>query len=300
MLHRIEQSAYRARPELSSSEVAAAFRDPRAVAHNRRVPRADTPAMRGGRMLHAALLEPETLPRMLVTAPTVNLSTTAGKADWTAWLAEHGIEGYHPREAAISLLAARGIEVADGDERERVMETVSAVHRHLTAGPLFRSGVAERSAFASLHVGDTDGGQPILCGAKARPDWIASDGTLVQVKTSAQGHDPERFRWTLRDHGYDIAEAWCAAVCAASGVDISRVAWVVCSIPARLGDPVPVHVYTATIGSSLLSSAWEAACYGARAWMQWQSAPEVVRERLERSIDISEWSRAVSPAAMEV
>lgn len=85
------------------------------------------------------------------------------------------------------------------DDYQIAQAMADKVREHPTAGPLFASGNAEVSLVAT----DPETGVRL----KARPDWINSDGTIVDYKTAVSS-EVDAFSRKAADFGYHIQEAW--------------------------------------------------------------------------------------------
>ncbi len=85
------------------------------------------------------------------------------------------------------------------DDYQIAQVMADKVREHPTAGPLFASGSAEVSLVAT----DPETGVRL----KARPDWINSNGTIVDYKTAVSS-EVDAFSRKAADFGYHIQEAW--------------------------------------------------------------------------------------------
>lgn len=117
--------------------------------------REDTPAMALGRAIHTAVLEPD---RFMVEYAYFDGPRRAGKA-WEEF-------------AAVN----EGRTILKPDEYERVLAIRDAVRAHKVARRLLRFGEPEVS------IQWTDPETRMLL--KARPDWLAPGGTLVDLKST--------------------------------------------------------------------------------------------------------------------
>lgn len=160
----VPQATYRGWPAVSQSILKEFRRSPMHARHAMLFPDDEaTPAMIFGEAVHVAILEPERFIERYAVPPKVDKRTTAGKAEWAFWLAEH--------PACVPLSA---------DEHERCLAVANAVGGHATAAKLLRGkGANEVSALWK------DPGTGVVC--KARPDRITQfDGwtVVVDVKTT--------------------------------------------------------------------------------------------------------------------
>lgn len=85
------------------------------------------------------------------------------------------------------------------DDYQIAQVMADKVREHPTAGPLFASGSAEVSLVGT----DPETGVRL----KARPDWITSEGTIVDYKTAVSS-EVDAFSRKAADFGYHIQEAW--------------------------------------------------------------------------------------------
>lgn len=162
---------YLAHPALSASGVKRILVSP---AHFR-VPLTDTKALADGRLIHRAILEPESygqttvvLPQDAPTKPTARQRNAKKPSPdtltaidwWDAW----------EREAA-------GRDILSTDDRQQHLDISGAVRSHPAAARLLADGEAEVSLFWQHAEHD------VPC--KARFDWWrASDRILVDIKTT--------------------------------------------------------------------------------------------------------------------
>ena len=136
--------------------------------------RGDTPALRRGRLVHCAVLEPDMVPVRYAMAPEVDRRTKAGK------------EAY----AAFCDLSA-GKTVVTATEYDTALHIRDAVRSHPVAARYLERGQAETTLTW------THAGTGIAC--KGRPDWIG-DGTIIDLKT-ARDISSRKMSMLLRD-GY--------------------------------------------------------------------------------------------------
>ena len=164
----IPLAAYHAAPGLSKSDLDLMARSP---AHWKYGWREETPALRLGAAVHAAVLEPhqwETRYVCITGRRTVDPDTTANR----------------------TVLSA-----TEWDTCQRIRE---AVWRHPTCQDLFRDGQAETSAWW------LDPKTGLLC--KCRPDWNRP-GVLVDLKTASDASPPGFFRAVER-YRYHVQAAY--------------------------------------------------------------------------------------------
>jgi exodeoxyribonuclease VIII len=143
------------------SHLKAMAESPKSFRHAVDVPREDTPAMRLGRAVHCAVLEPQLFAERYAVRPAgIDRRTKEGKAAWEAFLAEVGQR-----------------EILDGDEHDKARRIGAAVRSHEAAAKLLEQGVAEQ-ALSWTHEGRECSG---------RADWIGGDYVLDLKTTSKFG-----------------------------------------------------------------------------------------------------------------
>lgn len=125
-------------------------------------PREDSTALRVGRAIHCAVLEPERFDAAYIVAPKVDKRTKAGKAEWAAFVVES---------------TASGAEILDAEEHALAVRCAEAVRSHPRARDLLRGGRAEET------ITWTDPETGIRC--KARADWITPNYILDLKSTRA-------------------------------------------------------------------------------------------------------------------
>lgn len=181
-----------------------------------------TPSQRAGSVIHSAILEPE----KLATEYTVYTGDgTRASKEYKAFAADCG----------------PSVTILKETEMDAAVAIKNAVCSHAVAGPLFRSGFAERSFQW------TDPRTKLLC--KGRTDWLAPDGrggfTLVDLK-SARSVAPRLFGQAAAKYGYHNQHAHYLAGLRAIGVKVSS-----CVIVAvEQARPYDVVVYV--VGSDQL------------------------------------------------
>lgn len=146
-------------------------------------PRKDTPALRFGRLLHMAILEPEALSKQLRVRPDVNIRTKAGKEDLDAWSLQQGPDAIIVSEA----------------EAQQLTDMLKAAQAHTRLKKLLAHGKREACLFW------TDP-ETQIC-AKARYDFVA-DGTqiIVDLKTTLDAR-PQPFTRDSYRYDYGLSAA---------------------------------------------------------------------------------------------
>ena len=137
-----------------------------------------------GTAIHTAILEPERFAAEYRVAPAVDRRTKDGKATWEAFVADCEENGF------------TSISVDDLTICNNVSEVVRSCY---TAQQLFKEGVAESSMFWQ------DDKTGVLC--KCRPDWMAADNIIVDVKSTTDA-SPEGFMRSAFNYRYWVQAAW--------------------------------------------------------------------------------------------
>lgn len=150
----------------------------------KRAPRHETPAMVTGTAIHTAVLEPARFAAEYRVAPAVDKRTTAGKADWAAFVADCEANNLTP------------ISIGDLEIANSISDVVRSHH---TATELFGAGVPELSMFWE------DQQTGVLC--KCRPDWMADGNILVDLKSTVDA-SPEGFAKSAFNYRYWVQAAW--------------------------------------------------------------------------------------------
>lgn len=166
---------------------------PRLLAWRRDHPRADTPALRLGRAIHCAVLEPDEFPLRWIVAGQCEAETKDGggcRSGGSLYADGHWycrVRGHAPEGAGD---VPDGIEVIGADEHTLALQCAESVHSFGPALKLLETGNAEREIVWTDH---TSG---IAC--RGRLDWLdSSRGLLVDLKSTR--------RETLRDIAGDAA-----------------------------------------------------------------------------------------------
>lgn len=166
--------------------------------------RAPTPAMALGSLLHALVLEPDTVPRRFYRFDGDRRSN-AKKTEW------EGAE-------------AAGLEVVRADAWDEAHEQAGQIRA--VVAPL----LARVHAHEATMIWDEGG---LAC--KARPDAILADG-LLDLKRSRSGH-PRAFVAACARYGFHFQAAWYRRGARKLGLPHARWRWVV----AEVGGPVTVY-----------------------------------------------------------
>lgn len=172
---------YAARPGMNATAIKAGRLSMLAMHHAIKGPgKQDTAALAWGRVVHAAILEPE---RVLARIVVWEGGRKAGK-EWAAFIEAH--EGY---------------EIVTADERTDLEATVLSVRRNATARRLIEQSAHEVSAFWT---------DPVIGQCKARLDGWSEKNGVLEVKTTGR-IEQRAFGRQFFDLGYDLQVGWYAA-----------------------------------------------------------------------------------------
>lgn len=148
-----------------------------------REPEVSTPAKIMGSAVHAAILEPDLFPTLVVASPGFDRRTKNGKAGYEEFYGQHA-----------------GKIVLEPDDYETCIKVRDAVHTHPVASGLLKNGRAEQSFFAI----DPDTGELVKC----RTDYMHDSGAMiVDVKTTDDA-SPNGFGKSAANYRYIIQTAW--------------------------------------------------------------------------------------------
>jgi hypothetical protein len=175
------EAEYRARPEVNKSTLWQIRRSPAHYRYALDHPPADTPSLRLGRAIHAAILQPEEYARQYTTPPAgLDRRTKDGKAAYEAFLLE-----------------AEGKELLSAEERAQVDGIARAVLHNQAAAALLDGCAVERPIFW------TDQSTGIQC--KARIDAYKS-GIIIDLKSCTDASTGAFLRDAIK-YGYDVQAA---------------------------------------------------------------------------------------------
>lgn len=147
--------------------------------------RDETPAMKMGTAVHAAILEPELFQAEYIKAPDVDRRTKEGKAAWA--------------ELPSNAIALRS------QEYDQVMSMCTSVRETKVARKLLADGEAEASYYVEM--------DDLLC--KCRPDWV-TDKLIVDVKTTEDASE-KGFQRSAMKYGYHRQAAYYLDILAEYG-----------------------------------------------------------------------------------
>lgn len=187
LFYGISNADYHAGPGISKSGLDLIAKSPlhywSAYLDPDRKPREETPAMRLGTAIHAAVLEPDAFKADYLPAPKIDRRTKEGKQVY----------------ADLSAMAEdRNMTLLDADEYEACQRIASQVRQHPAARALFANGVAESSVYW------TDAETGVLC--KCRPDWLMT-AAILDVK-STEDASPSGFARSIVIWRYHVQAAW--------------------------------------------------------------------------------------------
>ena len=187
----MENADYHAHPAVSKSHLDLIARSPlhywaRYIDPKRVIPE-PTPAMRIGSAVHTHVLELHKWDAEYIVAPDgLDRRTKAGKEAWAAFEAE-----------------ANGRTVLSREDADLVMHMGRAVLSHPAAAMLL--GMAGEAETTHMWTEPTTGLQ-----CKCRPDWLTSDGIVVDLKTTEDA-SPREFRRSIAKWRYHCQAGWYTA-----------------------------------------------------------------------------------------
>lgn len=183
LLDGLTDEAYHEAPGVRSSALKAAVRSAAHFNAYLAQPRADTPALRFGRLAHLAVLQPEVFRATVHARPDVGeLRTAKGRAALADWKLG---------------LPAGGVDVSP-DEMAHLTGMVQAAHAHPRLSQLLQKGRAEQSLFWR------DDAHDLPC--KARYDWISERGVVCDLKTTSDA-SADAFGRDAIKYGYPLSAA---------------------------------------------------------------------------------------------
>lgn len=183
LLDGLSDEAYHEAPGVRSSALKAAVRSPAHFNAYLAQPRADTPALRFGRLAHLAVLQPFVFAHTVHARPDVgDLRSAKGKAALAEWKLE---------------LPPGAVDVS-ADEMAHLTGMVRAAHDHPRLSQLLKKGCAEQSLFWQ------DDAHNLSC--KARYDYVSESGVVCDLKTTADASS-EAFGRDAIKYGYALSAA---------------------------------------------------------------------------------------------
>ena len=225
---RIPSEDYHRWKALSNSHLSELRRSPaHLLARLRGEAKPETPALRLGRAIHAAVLEPEVFVERYVQAPLIDKRTKDGKEAWAVLVEAYGAGNVLSPEDYVTCNAMR-----ESVWRKQAAKTL-----------LGTEGEAELSV-----VWDNDG---ILSKARAdRMSWKLKGGTIVDLK-STQDASLAAFEKSIFNFGYHRQGAWYLQGFGARKVEVAHY----CIIAVEKDPPYEVGVYRLT--EEALNAGWK-------------------------------------------
>jgi hypothetical protein len=179
----ITNEAYHSGPGLSSSGVIRLKQSPSHYWEYKNNPPTQTTAMKLGTAFHTLILEPESFRKnYAILKDFGDCRKVENKAAKAAFIAENENK----------LLLTQ-------EEHENLLKMESALRSHKLAARLLTGGKAEQSVFW------TDNETQVLC--KCRPDFLRSDGIVIDLKTSDDASLPQ-FQKSISKFQYHIQSAF--------------------------------------------------------------------------------------------
>lgn len=161
-------------------------------------PKAPTPGMMNGTLVHCALLEPNEFDSRYVVGPDVSKNSR----DWKTFMAERA-----------------GLDVITQVQRDAAFAQAAALAALPDIAALMVGGQAEVSAYWL----EDELEQPVLC--RCRPDYVApvafgTGAVLIDVKTTTDA-SPEGFAKACANFDYHLQADWyCRGYARAAGLDV--------------------------------------------------------------------------------
>jgi len=177
-LDNVPASEYHSWDALSASGAKQLLRSPAHYLAAKETQREPTPAMKFGTLVHAMVLEPDTVDTDFAAMPKIDKRTTAGK-----------------QQAELFAVTNAGKVIVDMDDFQRAQRTADAVRSHHLYNDLLKGASVEQSFRWDQH------GVP----CKARMDAIQGD-LIVDLKTT-QDASPDGFAKTMAGLKYYVQAA---------------------------------------------------------------------------------------------
>lgn len=195
----LSNAAYHAGPGVSKSQLDTLAKSPLhywdQYLNINAPPRTETPAMRFGTAVHAAILEPELFVNWVVM-PDVDGRTKEGKA---------------AKMAALEEASARGVEIISAGDHAKVRDIALAFSSQPHVSSLMRD---EGHPELSVYWNDPDTG--IFC--RCRPDWL-EPGFVLDLKTTEDA-SPRAFQRSAYSYRYWVQAAYYLDGLKANGVPV--------------------------------------------------------------------------------
>ena len=194
IIHNLPFADYLKSPSLSNSGIQRFRRSPAHYQAYLSQPSKDTPALRFGRIIHTAILEPDKC--KLAVAPECDRRTKAGKDLWASFQADN-----------------IGADIVTDDEMAAIAGIQDSISAHPAARALLsHPGNAEASFFWS------DGMSGV--NLKGRADYLRTDGIVVDLKTTEDA-SPQSFAKSVANYGYHFQAAIYQQGLATCGIDVA-------------------------------------------------------------------------------
>ena len=206
----ISEEEYRSDQGVNKSTLWEMRKSPQHYKYSLTHPTEDTPALKLGRAVHMAILQPEEFQKHYILAPNIDRRTNAGKALWSDFL-----------------LQAEGKEVLTADDYETVMAMYDAVYGNPEKGIIGNQAAQNLLDGAETEVSLfwTDNITGIDC--KCRLDAIkcVGDKTIViDLKTATDAKTDSFMRDAIK-LGYDVQEAHYVRGVRENGADDGKIEW---------------------------------------------------------------------------
>lgn len=142
----------------------------------------ETPAKRLGKLIHSAILEPESFKQFAFMPEKINRTTKEGKSKYDDFMAEN-----------------HNNTIVTRDEYETIAGVLESCYRHPTVAPLLKVGINEVSGFW------TDYLTGVNC--KIRIDKLLPDNKILDIKTT-ENASKHAFMGSIAKYKYQIQTSW--------------------------------------------------------------------------------------------
>lgn len=175
----LPSATYHAHPAVSKSVLDRIARSPlhaRAYLDGQRDE--PTASMIFGTAMHCAVLEPQRF-----------------AAEYSVW---EGDRRTKEGKAAYEAMQATGATIISRDDHDAISAMVASIRQHAVASTLLENGQAETSVFWKHQASGIE--------CKCRPDWLRSDGIVVDLKTTEDA-SPAAFARSVAAYRYHVQAA---------------------------------------------------------------------------------------------
>ena len=180
----IPNEEYHRHSALSSTNLKDLLKSPWSYWHNKQNPKASTPAMEFGSLVHTLILEPENFANEHMVADKPERRSKAGKAKYAELLEEAGERIW-----------------VSTDEFLKAQDMIFPTSQNKIVQSLLSGGKAESSVFW------LDAETGVQCKAKA--DYLNVDrGYIVDVKTTVSLASERAFSWTVSKYAYELSASF--------------------------------------------------------------------------------------------